>query len=91
MHILQANLATNLVIAATIGFCALGVGFMLHFLIALTRERKAGLVGYRVEYGINNSLPYIARRHDATKVRTTIFLRADEPRGARGRSRTTVT
>jgi len=74
MHILQANLATNLVIAATIGFCALGVGFMLHFLVALTRERKAGPVKYRVEYGINDSWPEAASRRYATKVRTTLFL-----------------
>jgi hypothetical protein len=57
MHIFPANLVASLADATAISVCVLAVGFMLYFLLALAKERKAGLVGYRVEYGISSSLP----------------------------------
>jgi hypothetical protein len=60
MHFFRANLVTNLASAATISICVLGIGFMLRFLLALTRERKTSLAGFRLEYRVNSSLPTAA-------------------------------
>ena len=65
MHILQASLVINaasggIFRAFVFAFCALGVAFMLRFLVALSKERKIALGGYRLEYRINDSLPRAA-------------------------------
>ena len=57
MHILVASLVANLGNATVVGFCALGIAFMLRFLVALTREQKTSLVRCRMEYRISSPLP----------------------------------
>jgi hypothetical protein len=54
MQLFHANLVANVAIAAIIGFCTLGTGFMLYFLHALTKDRKKNVVGYRWECRINS-------------------------------------
>ena len=44
MHIFQASLIPNLANATIIPVCVLGIGFMLRFLHALTKELKTALV-----------------------------------------------
>ena len=58
MFISQAAFVTNLATSAMIGLTVLSVGFMLCFLIALTKERKRNLVRCRVEYRIDSPLPH---------------------------------
>ena len=60
MHNFQASFVTNLANATIISACVLGIGFMLLFLLALTRERKTSLAGFRLEYSVNSSLPNAA-------------------------------
>ncbi len=44
MHIFHANLVTTSANAATISVCVLGIGFMLRFLLALTRSERQALL-----------------------------------------------
>ncbi len=57
MHNVPASLVTNLGDATIISACALGIGFMLRFLRALTKERKTSLARFCLEYRINSSSP----------------------------------
>jgi len=77
MHMVQAILATNVASASAVGMCVLGVcflgvGFMLWFLRALMKERKAAVVGHRLEYWFDDSPPEIASAQTWHKVSTKL-------------------
>lgn len=80
MHLLVASLVTNLGNAALVGSCALGVAFMLRFLVALTKEQKASRVRCRFEYRISCSLPDAA----VGQVRPLMQLNRSEKESGRG-------
>jgi hypothetical protein len=60
MHTFHASLVTNLANTTIIGFCVLGIGFMLRFFHALTKEQRTSLAGSRLEYRIDSALPNAA-------------------------------
>jgi hypothetical protein len=62
MHNFQASLLPVLANVTTIGVFVLSIGFMLRFLLALSKERKTSLAGFRLEYRVNSSLPNAATR-----------------------------
>jgi len=84
MHILEAGLVINLASITTIGACAIGIGFMLCFLVALTKERKRSQISCRLEYRIDSPLPAMAvqTRH-GLPVRPSVKLNSSA--GAYGR------
>jgi len=56
MYIFQATLLPLLANATTIGACVVSIGFMLRFLLAMTREQNRSLAGFRLEYRVNSAL-----------------------------------
>ena len=56
MHIFKTLSPVNLASAATVIACVLGVAFMLRFLFALSKERKAIRAHGRLQHGIDNCL-----------------------------------
>jgi hypothetical protein len=65
MNIFQASLVTDAASAAmmragVVSVCVLGVAFMLRFLVALSKERKTSLAGYRLDLRISDSAPSAA-------------------------------